>query len=261
MIKGILFDVHGTILDKGGKKALKGALKNVVAFLNKNGYRVTFDEYYQIWLQNIRKHRKDLEELNEVSFYDWYEGILSNLGLEDYNKEFMDRLNNHFMEGFRDTTKEMPNTKLVLTRLKKSFLLGIVSNSLEQNTRIDLATTGLIDFFDGIFVSSEIGKRKPHPLIFKKALEGLSIGPEEAVFVGDDLFEDVLGAGQLGMKTVFLTKGDSLKDFNEKEVFRKILNDKGLTKEDIRPERIEKADFVIGDLKGLLELAKQWGKK
>ena len=50
--------------------------------------------------------------------------------------------------------------------------------------------------------SSEVGKRKPHPEIFERALDALEVAPEEALFVGDRLYEDVRGAGEVGMTTV-----------------------------------------------------------
>ena len=61
---------------------------------------------------------------------------------------------------------------------------------------------GVGERIDFAVFSSEIGKRKPHPAIFERALEALDVRPEEAVFVGDRLYEDVRGAGELGMKTV-----------------------------------------------------------
>jgi putative hydrolase of the HAD superfamily len=50
--------------------------------------------------------------------------------------------------------------------------------------------------------SSELGKRKPHPEIFGRALSALEVRPEAAVFVGDRLYEDVGGASAVGMTTV-----------------------------------------------------------
>lgn len=250
MIKGILFDIHGTIIDKGGKPALDRALRNAHAFINGSGYPLTFDDYYNAWLNNLRKHRKDVEELNEVGYYDWYDGILSDLGLDDYDEEFMNGLDDQFAEGFRTTTTEMPNTKLVLTELKKDFLIAVVSNSMARSTYKDLSIVGLTDLLDGIYISSEIGKRKPHPYIFNKALGELNIRAEEAVFVGDDLFEDIFGAQQVGMKTIFINRGGPLKDFTKEEVFQKIMKGKETVK---RSEEID-ADFIIEDLKELLEL-------
>src|SRR6476660_3004784 len=50
--------------------------------------------------------------------------------------------------------------------------------------------------------SSEVGMRKPHPAIVERALEALEVEPENTLFVGDRLFEDVRGAAELGMTTV-----------------------------------------------------------
>jgi putative hydrolase of the HAD superfamily len=47
-----------------------------------------------------------------------------------------------------------------------------------------------------------VGLRKPHPAIFERVLEELGVAPEDALFVGDRLFEDIRGAAELGMTTV-----------------------------------------------------------
>jgi putative hydrolase of the HAD superfamily len=61
---------------------------------------------------------------------------------------------------------------------------------------------GLARRLDFAVFSSEVGLRKPHPAIFERALDALEVEPANALFVGDRLYEDVRGAGELGMKTV-----------------------------------------------------------
>ena len=61
---------------------------------------------------------------------------------------------------------------------------------------------GLAERLDFSVFSSEVGIRKPHPAIFERALEALEVEPAHALFVGDRLYEDVRGAGELGMTTV-----------------------------------------------------------
>lgn len=83
--------------------------------------------------------------------------------------------------------------------------LGLVSNAIDPGwlLRRDIAEQGLAARLDVAVFSSEVGKRKPHPAIFETALEALGgIAPERCVFVGDRLWEDVHGAGSLGMTTV-----------------------------------------------------------
>jgi putative hydrolase of the HAD superfamily len=53
---------------------------------------------------------------------------------------------------------------------------------------------------DVALFSSEVGRRKPDPAIFERALEELGVVPERALFVGDTLATDVAGAQAVGMR-------------------------------------------------------------
>ncbi|MGZ4390449.1 MAG: HAD family hydrolase, partial [Gaiellaceae bacterium] len=66
----------------------------------------------------------------------------------------------------------------------------------------DLGDFGVAARLDAAVFSSEIGRRKPHPAIFQRALELLDADPERTLMVGDRLREDVGGARELGMRTV-----------------------------------------------------------
>ena len=82
--------------------------------------------------------------------------------------------------------------------------LAVVSNTFVPGVVLDrhLRDTGLLDFFAARIYSCDVRYRKPHPTIFRKALEALGIGPDEAMFVGDSLVADIKGAARLGMITV-----------------------------------------------------------
>jgi putative hydrolase of the HAD superfamily len=86
----------------------------------------------------------------------------------------------------------------------RGLALGLVSNAFDPGwlLRRDLEQMGIAQRIDVAVFSSEVGKRKPHPEIFELALETLGVAPAETVFVGDRLYEDIRGAGELGMTTV-----------------------------------------------------------
>jgi putative hydrolase of the HAD superfamily len=46
-----------------------------------------------------------------------------------------------------------------------------------------------------------VGRRKPDPEIFQRALDALGVAPQEALFVGDTLASDIAGAAALGLRT------------------------------------------------------------
>ena len=56
--------------------------------------------------------------------------------------------------------------------------------------------------------SSEHGFMKPHPSIFRAALELMGVAAADAVMVGDSLPHDVLGARQAGMHSVLIARGE-----------------------------------------------------
>jgi HAD superfamily hydrolase (TIGR01662 family) len=64
---------------------------------------------------------------------------------------------------------------------------------------------------EGLFTvalsSADHGFMKPHPSIFKAALERVDVRPEDAVMVGDSLAHDIAGARSIGMRGVLVARG------------------------------------------------------
>jgi putative hydrolase of the HAD superfamily len=97
------------------------------------------------------------------------------------------------------------HTHALLESLRAHGLkLGLVSNAFDPGWLLhrDLEQMGIAQRLDFSVFSSEVGTRKPHPAIFQRALGALGVQPEDALFVGDRLYEDIRGAGELGMTTV-----------------------------------------------------------
>jgi putative hydrolase of the HAD superfamily len=95
-------------------------------------------------------------------------------------------------------------THAVLETLRdRGLKLGIVSNAFDPPALLhgDLVDLGIAERVDVAVFSSEVGLRKPHPAIFEQALQGLGVGAEQTLFVGDSLATDIAGAAALGMHT------------------------------------------------------------
>jgi putative hydrolase of the HAD superfamily len=86
---------------------------------------------------------------------------------------------------------------------ERGLKLGLVSNAIDPPELLhrDLADLGVGDRLDVAVFSSEIGRRKPDPTIFRYALDRLGVEPERALMVGDKVAVDVAGAAALGMRT------------------------------------------------------------
>ena len=137
-----------------------------------------------------------------------YPGLVRQL-LGDFGIEVDDEELTRFLEAEHaawDPARQLAaHTHALLESLRgRGLKLGLVSNAFDPGWLLqrDLEQMGLAERLDFAVFSSEIGKRKPHPAIFERALEALGVAAAATVFVGDRLYEDVRGAGELGMTTV-----------------------------------------------------------
>jgi putative hydrolase of the HAD superfamily len=92
---------------------------------------------------------------------------------------------------------------LLETLRDRGLKLGLVSNAIDPPELLhrDLEELGIAQRVDVALFSSEVGRRKPDPLIFERALEALGVAPERTLMVGDKVAIDVAGAKALGMRT------------------------------------------------------------
>jgi HAD superfamily hydrolase (TIGR01509 family) len=89
----------------------------------------------------------------------------------------------------------------------RGLVVGAVSNWVWQLPEL-LHALDLVSHFDLIAASSRIGFEKPHPGIFRWALEQARVQPEEAIHVGDHVDADVEGARGVGIHPVLIDRRD-----------------------------------------------------
>ncbi len=133
------------------------------------------------------------------------------LGLPSLSKGQAFALLEAFREPLPATRQLFDNTLTTLHELRaRGFLLGCVTDRQYSGSGFitDLQQLGLLEFFsaDSVIVSADCGWRKPHPMLFLKALTALSATPEETAVVGDFLSRDVAGAKRLDMMAIWKPK-------------------------------------------------------
>lgn len=99
-----------------------------------------------------------------------------------------------------------PDAALVLSALReRGIRIGLLSNTHWPRPFLErfLARDGLEALIDVRVYTSETPYMKPHPTVFRAALEALGIDdPARAVHVGDRLLDDVTGAQGAGLRAV-----------------------------------------------------------
>jgi HAD superfamily hydrolase (TIGR01662 family) len=88
----------------------------------------------------------------------------------------------------------------------RAIRVGLISNS--HRCLASFQSHFELDGLVAVAVSSaEQGFMKPHPNIFRAALDLMQVRPEEAAMVGDSLVHDVNGARRVGMHAVLIARG------------------------------------------------------
>jgi len=130
-----------------------------------------------------------------------------------------------------------PHTRSTLVALiKRGLKLAVVSDAPSIQAWLRLCYLQIHDLFDTVVTFDETGVSKPSPEPFLLALERLSMRPEQALMIGDWVDRDLLGAKNLGMKTVHARYGAEIPEE--------------------RP--VPHADAVIDDIRDLIALADRW---
>ena len=85
-----------------------------------------------------------------------------------------------------------------LEQLRRDYILGALSNG-----NADVRRVGLGKYFSFALNADMLGLAKPEPQVFLAALARAQVDPERSIHIGDHPEHDVLGAQQVGMRTVW----------------------------------------------------------
>jgi putative hydrolase of the HAD superfamily len=129
---------------------------------------------------------------------------ISELGLGPMPDSFFRRLSELFL--VVSNWHVFPDVMPALDALQERGLtIGAVSNWVWQLPEL-MHSLELVSHFDFITASARVGFEKPHPEIFRHALEQAGAKPSEAIHVGDHLDADVAGARGVGIGAVLIDR-------------------------------------------------------
>jgi putative hydrolase of the HAD superfamily len=88
------------------------------------------------------------------------------------------------------------------------YRLGVIANQPGE-VRAAMGRDGLAAFFEVWGISDELGVGKPDPTLFELAAKGAGVDPASAVMVGDRLDYDVRPAKRVGMRAIWMLRGEA----------------------------------------------------
>lgn len=190
-IHAVVFDLDGTLLDRrrSFERFVGGQWERFAHFLQTAGQ----EQYVQ---SLIARDRDGYASRNEL-----FTGMVAQFELPT---SLAETLLNDYRAGFPSACVLFPDAAQTLSSLRASGLkLGLITNGSVRMQSRKLECLALSPTFDTILISDAEGISKPHPQIFRRALERLDADPSQACFVGDHPEIDLAGARAAGMKTVW----------------------------------------------------------
>jgi putative hydrolase of the HAD superfamily len=109
----------------------------------------------------------------------------------------------------KDPPPLISDTELVLNSLFETYKIGLICDSGMSPGKVMreiLAAYDLLQYFDSMVFSDELGVTKPDSRAYQTALDQMGVDAQKAMHVGDLLATDVAGARSVGMKSVWLNR-------------------------------------------------------
>lgn len=209
-LEAVLFDLFDTLLLLESDEAFyPPSFRKLHEFLIKNCVDIPFEDFKQSYFEVREKlYSETRKTLEEPHFNVRVSQTLRKLG---HNFNESDLIVVGATMAFADEIIRYVHLDedaiYVLQKLHRKYKLGLVSNfGIPECVRKLLKRYNLKRFFDAVFISGEINRRKPSPEIFERALEHLGVEASRAVFVGDTPSLDIEGPKAVGMRTILIKR-------------------------------------------------------
>ena len=205
----VLFDLDGTVLDGSG---LPEAMRRTCALMAAGLPGVGVDDlvaantavWRRMWPEVEEDYLLGARRGDDVGRDAW-SATLAACGIVD--PASVTRAVDEWTRQEHDALRLFPDVLPALDELDRHGVrTGMVTNGAASVQRDKLEAVGLADRFDPLVVSGEVGVRKPDPAIFDIALAAARAPAAATWFVGDNLWHDVPGATEVGIRALWLNR-------------------------------------------------------
>ena len=182
MIKGVIFDVDGTLFDSMG--AWHDSGYNVLKSLGIDADKRIGDIFFSMTMDEVVDYIKENFSVNE-------------------SRDFLKNgIHDQVEYAYRNEIELKPGVMRILDWVKDSKIPATIATSTDRFLiEIGLARLGIEDYFDEIYTATEVGKGKNYPDIFQLAMDKMGTKPEETWLFEDGLYS-MITAKAYGMPVV-----------------------------------------------------------
>jgi 2-haloalkanoic acid dehalogenase type II len=209
-IRAVLFDFGGTLYDYGTLS--DGDREALVELARAAGVAAAPDEIRAAHREAMRRvFRAYLPRpfyLHRDLFRDAVAEMLAAFGAEARDEDLERYRVVQWRMHARDFALREGAVETLRLLRDRGLHLGVVSNIDADQLAHMGGLARLDEHFDSLLSSEEARSCKPDPVIFREALDRADCAPEEALFVGDSVAQDIAGANRVGLRSVLIWNRD-----------------------------------------------------
>lgn len=206
-----IFDLYGTLVDIRTDETSQRLWEQMTGIYRSGGALYQPEELRNAYFRLVRQLedgtalRQDAHEAHpEIQIEQVFQRLYQEKGI-NASRELAVRTGLSFRELSTEYLR-LYDGAAELLRALRSWGRGVwlLSNAQAIFTRLELKQLGLDGLFDGVYLSSDYGCKKPDAQFFEILLRERGIDPAGAVMVGNDGVCDIEGARAVGLSTVYI---------------------------------------------------------
>lgn len=212
-IKAISFDGDGTLWDfeKVMRHSLNIVLAELVKLVPEAAEKLDVEKMIEIRNRVADELKGKVINLEEVRL-EAFKQTLRYINRPD--DVLAAQLNELYLKHRFEDIEPYEDVLPALEALKKKYILGLLSNGNSYPERC-----GLDDVFRFVIFAQDCGFEKPDPRFYAAAVEKAGCSAEQLLHVGDSLQNDVAGANEAGIRSVWLNRGGAVNNTEIKPEF------------------------------------------
>jgi putative hydrolase of the HAD superfamily len=203
MIQGVIFDFDNTIYNYN--LCNKKGLENIFNYISLK-YSVNVDYIFNIYNKintNIKNSNNYANKFNKSIYF---KQLLENLSIELKELEIILNL---YEDGFNSKIELYPGIIEFILMLKKiNIKIGMLSNNLFLQQYSKLLKLNILEYFDYIQTTEEVGYEKPSLIPYLILINKMGIDKENIIMIGDNYNHDIIPALELNLIPFLFTNNN-----------------------------------------------------
>ena len=206
-----IFDLYGTLVDIHTDERMPRLWQAMADWYRDRGANYTPDALREAYFRTVQRMegadplREDAHEAHpEIKIEAVFQALFQHKGV-DADTTLAVETGQHFRRNSLHYIRLYDGAVELLRALHANGQrVWLLSNAQRIFTACELQELGIENLFDGVYLSSDSGCKKPDRRFFERLLQERGIDPKTAIMIGNDGVCDIEGAQAVGLSTLYI---------------------------------------------------------